>query len=268
MRTSNDRFTVHTGLYTRKAEKLLKAVFNYLVVNQGKMFTTDENIVDGCSLLYHNIFADVWFYNTFTEVTIGFYKYLDDSYKQYVMDAAGSHANFKKIIARFLRRFIERTWKNRDNDIIKVKSSVHEDARYVKMICLSALELELICDVLEENDISKYKKSIVKKIVGKPLNLIQYEMMCTSKEEIESIKKMYADKIQTTKNECNGIIDTINLEANQKIKQISDETALAREKVLSEYRTKINAFNEEMNAKIKNVKNMIKHTHTDELKWS
>lgn len=233
----------------------MKAVFNYPIVNMNtktsKMFeiiekTKYEKIIDGCSLTYRNLSADIWFYNTFTEVTIGFYKYLDDDYKQRIMNEIGSYANFKKIVARFLRRFIKISWKTGDSDIITVKSSVHESIQYAKKICLSKIELELICDVLEGNDISKYQKSIVKRIVGEELSPLKYEMLVSGDTEIKDINRKYHDMIVKLKDEHRSLANGIEVKARIEMLELQQN-----------FKKKIAAVMKEKKAKLKEVKSLM-----------
>jgi hypothetical protein len=150
----------------------------------------------------------------------------------------------KPALATFIKRFIKLQFRNSNEVEINCNLSIDndEDAIHHKMK-ISKLELQLICDVLEGKDISKYKKLLVKRIVGKELNPIQYEMLVSGDSEITSIKRKYDGMIAKLKDECWKIVDDIETDAYN-----------AKFKTREIFKTKIAVLIEEKNAKLKEVK--------------
>jgi hypothetical protein len=131
----------------------------------------------------------------------------------------------KAMFAKYFRNILE-FHANDDNDDAILYSTLNAscDNRMKRTYRVSKLDIMLICDMLEENDISTYSKQHVESLVGKAPDVVTYEMYSQYNVLKNNIKKKYKETLRVRLLELDrykrGEIDRICKEENAELKAL------------------------------------------------
>lgn len=237
----DNRPFVHTGLHTRRAMNLIKAVINLMRDGSG-YYRKNERVMKNCDLLFDDIYVDCWVFDLYHEAVISSRLSVSCSSFDRLINNSEKRSKIKLALATFIKRFIKKQFVNCDEVEVVCSLSSNNVAVDHKMK-ISKIELKLICDMLEGNDISKYEKSLVKRIVGKELSPLQYEMLVSGDAEIKRIKQKYHDMIVKLKDQCRKFAYDIEVKAYQEKLRLQDNFKMKIAAVMKEKKAKLKEVN-------------------------
>lgn len=214
---------IHTGLYTKKALRLVKLMINAYHAHN------EYFLPEGRSRLEHHLTMGGIFYSFWATMNHGevvlFIKE-NGLTSEDIEDL--SDFTICKVFALFCKKL--RSVQRVSGKHVIMHSWFGDRRGITKKFKVKKSDIQLLIDILDGNDISKYKSSEIMSIKGDGPGPIEHEMYSQCQELKHQIEHRYEDEISNLKGRISFLMDKmsdLNKEKNDKLRKL-DKVLVAR----------------------------------------
>lgn len=208
---------VKTCLYTKKALDILRLLLNDYVeyLDVSKSSYRDRILHAARQINMHDMFYKFWPIVDHGEIVFVYADCLNDDgtmrddYKvtSHPLFDGMSESEMKTLFARYFRNILAlHANDDKYNAVLCSSYSITSNNDERKTYNVSKLDIMLICDVLEENNISTYSKRRVESLVGNAPDVVTYEMYSQYNLLKNNLKKKYNEMLRVRTIELNAYV--------------------------------------------------------------
>lgn len=199
---------IKTCLYTKKALDIVRLLMNdYVEYRDMSTSSAEDRIIlyAARQIAMRDMFYNFWPVVDHGEIALLSASCLNDDGTISDDLAVASHPLFdsmsesemKTLFAKYFKNILELHAKDDKDDVLLYSSLLATcDTSKRRTHRVSKLDIMLICDVLEENNISSYSKQHVESLVGKAPDVVTYEMYTQYNALKNNLKKKYNEMLR------------------------------------------------------------------------